>query len=212
LKSQPQYPGMQRDKRMVRVRHDGAAGVIELSAENYTPQRSIVADYVSVDQAEDGVRIVFGKRKTFQQGDRPRLSYVLEISFPHFQFCAQLFTVIDGPGSSGEPFVETVRRTQIRNGYSEIREMPPAVDAEKEAHIRANAALLAVVEDDISIDFVHLDAMTAHLATKGEKVPDNVSGVRVIMAPNVALFFMSRVAKVANELFERTPGLRRKQE
>jgi len=200
-----------RERPLLRIRRDERGGAIDFNIDEYTPQKMVLADYVSVERGTQGVRIVFGKAKAFPQEPKGlALSYALEVSFPHFQFCNQLYASFVQPGENGEPIADTIKRAVAENGYEPIDAMAKASSADREGHVRANAGVTVVMQDDVSVDFVHVDPGTVRQAVKRDKVPGDLNGVRVVMSPNVALYFANRVCAVAEELLRKTPGLKRK--
>ncbi|MFY3745911.1 hypothetical protein ACOQFB_18510 [Anaeromyxobacter sp. Red801] len=212
MKQEIRYPGKTASRGGTRldVQKDGNGFLVRVADDDYVPERIIVADYVWVGRADDGVTIIFGKKKLYTDPEHPVLSYALNVTIPLFPFCAQTLPSIEKPGDSGEPFIQTVQRILKSDGYRELTAMPVAVAADKEAHVRANATLMAVSEDEFSVDLLHLDAYTARRAMRGEPIHTTVSGVRVAMTPNVALLLMTEMMRVGRAILEAEPELRRK--
>jgi hypothetical protein len=185
-----------------------AAIQIKIDPEAQSPPKQAFVDYVDIKTVADGVKILFGKMDSFAESSS--LSYAVEISFPYASFVNQLHKRLIRPQQPGLPlFEESVRAAITKNGYPPIESLPPAKAADKQAHVRANAAALFIFDDDASIDFYHLDAASLTLATAGREIRDFNDAVRVVLAPNLLLYFMGLVSKAAEDLVKRVPELDR---
>ncbi len=195
----------------IQIRKQGGRGTlaIEIPPGEYAPKRVLYVDYAEVQRSVDGVQLKFGKFDPFAQAEHgARLHYAIEVSFPNVQFCNQLYRSIRLPTEPGKPlFTTSLEGAIAKNGYRRIQELPVPRGADKQAFIRANAAMMFVFEDDTSVDFLHLDAMSLHLASKGKPVGDVGDVLRVVMAPNLLLYFLERVKAIAEEMLSATPEL-----
>lgn len=195
----------------IQIRKQAGRGTIaiEIPPGEYVPKRVLYVDYADVQRSVDGVRLKFGKFDPFAETEQDaKLHYALEVSFPNAQFCNQLYRSIRQPSEPGKPlFTASLEAAITSNGYSRIEKLPVPRGADKQAFIRANAAVMFVFEDDTSVDFLHLDAMSLHLASKGKPVGDVGDVLRVVMAPNLLLYFLERVKTIAQEMLSATPEL-----
>lgn len=217
-RSQPvQYPGRDQAssqrKAIVRIDRDAGAGLLRINlSDDYAPARVFAVDYVDVHANVDGVGILFGQTSPLQSS-AARLHYVIGVTFPNIQFYNQLYRSTLAPSEPGKPlFIDSVKQSIEKNCYSLIEKMP---DVSEQIDVklgtgRSNVALMFIFDDEASVDFLHLDAMTLTLAAQGKKIPNAGSdATRFIMAPNVLLYFLNLVEKVALELKSKNPSIDR---
>jgi hypothetical protein len=202
--------------RVRRVEEGGGASILhfQMDTKKYpTPPKQMLADYVMVRAAPDGVHLVFGKFDTFALQTAPTLHYALEILYPYSQFIAQMYQTIIDPHETGQTgeraFLASVEDSVKRGGYEAVDDIPPVTGTSKQGHVRANSSAMFIYDDEACVDFFHLDALSLNLASKGADTVPLGAVIRIIIAPNLLLYFLRRVCSVAQELMERNPSLAR---
>jgi hypothetical protein len=206
-------------KALVRLDRDAGAGLLKINiSEDYTPTRTFAVDYCHVSPSLDGIRMLFGKKSPFSTDQVLKFHFLIDITFPHAAFVNQLYKSLLTPSDPKKPlFGESVKQSVDKNGYAVIEQMPPpsVADSTVEPKLgsgRGTLALMHIFDDEASVDFLHLDAMTLHMASQGKPIRADKVGqesVRFIMAPNVLQYLLKLVEQVAKDLMQTTPGINR---
>jgi hypothetical protein len=206
-------------KAVVRFERDAGAHVLRVNlADDYAPSRTFAADYCHVSREVDGIRVLFGKKSPFSTESVPRFHYLIEVTLPFAAFYNQLYKSLRVPSEPGKPlFEESLTQSIENNGYDRITTMPEPskfeeVKTDRLGSGRATVALMFVFDDEASVDFLHLDAMTLNMASQGKPIRNEKVGndsVRFVMAPNVLMYFLQLVDKAAQELYKHEPKIDR---
>lgn len=193
----------------------GATGEVIVNLQispKVVPEKSFFANYVHVASDADGVTIVFGKLETAALTEAKQLAAVVEISCPFKPFFNQIYKSILGSAEPGrEAFYLTVQNNAEKMGYGKftpVAEKPGVTNNTKHAWFRANAAMMAVFEDDCAVDFYHLDAIAMRALLQGARPPGELHAqLRVVMSPGLMNHFLSRVQEEALALRVQRPEI-----